>query len=263
MLKETTDLYSIDEINESGVFLRKSDVFEFVVLGFITKSDKPLGSWTLQEMLNKYGVDMSLATVGRLLNRLDRLGFTSLISGQGRVITDKGRFFYEEKKADIHRSRLNNRLIDSVRIDSVKAMINLFNARVLLEKGIVRLATQVGKPADFECLQRIIDEVDAASSNQSMVTTLNRKFHIEIAKLTNNPFLITMADILLDQQWKLEAENAEVVDGYQNAICSRYHSMIVKAMIDGDADTAAELMEKHLGSLSMDAVNSIEFKSQE
>lgn len=254
-------MYSVDDISGSGVFLRKPEIYEYVLLGFLHKFEKPLGSWTLQEMLNGFGIKISLSSVGRLLKRMDSLEYTYLVNGQGRMITEAGSRYYQEKKADIHRSNLNNRLIDSVHVDSIKTMINLFNARIMIEKEIVRLAAQMGKPSDFEYLIEIVNEADANKNDHDLVTRLNRKFHIEIAKITNNPFLITMIDILMDKQWGLEAENTEVVEGYQNTICSRYHIMIVNAMIEGGGDTAADLMESHLKSLSMDAVNSIEFKS--
>lgn len=254
-------MYSIDEVRESGVFLSKTGIYEYVLMGFLHKSEKPLGSWVLQEMLSEFGLKISLATVGRVLKQLDGMGHTKLAAGHGRVLTQQGISYYHEKTEEVRRSKLNNRLIDSVHIDSVKTMMNLFNARILIEKEIVRLATQLGKQNDFEHILKIIEEADENRDNQKLVTKLNRKFHIEIAKLTNNPFLITMIDILMNKQWGLEADNTEVVEGYQNCICSRYHIMIVDAMIKGSGDLAADLMENHLKSLSMDAVNSIEFKT--
>ena len=212
------DLYNIDEIRESGLFLSKSEMSEYVLLGLLYQSKTPLGSWNLQEKLGAYGVQTSLATIGRNLKHLDSLGYTDLVSGHGRMITQTGIAYYQEKTEELRRSMLNNRLIDSVKIDSIKQMMNLFNARILIEKEIVRLATTLGTQSDFDHLLSIIKEADANQQDRELVTKLNRQFHIDIANITSNPFLITMVDILMNEQWGLEAENTEVVEGYQNCI---------------------------------------------
>ena len=47
----------------------------------------PLGSWKMCTALEAAGIETSEATVGRLLRRLDMLGFTRSVANKGRILT--------------------------------------------------------------------------------------------------------------------------------------------------------------------------------
>jgi len=63
---------------------------EWEVLSMIRNSNEPIGSWALVDMFEKKGINLSPATVGRILNQLDKRGYLEKRSYKGRVITTKG-----------------------------------------------------------------------------------------------------------------------------------------------------------------------------
>ncbi len=60
---------------------------EYFVLHLLSISEEPLGAGSIREELARSGMDLSEASVGRLLRGLDGRGFTTRIGFQGRLLT--------------------------------------------------------------------------------------------------------------------------------------------------------------------------------
>lgn len=252
---------NIGQIKKKEIFKNKTDYINYAILSYLNTVDLPTGSWTLQNYLKGIGINTSLATIGRILQSLDNASYTFLDGTQGRIITDEGRAYYNKKSEDIRLYQLFNQLCDSVKIDSIKKFMDLFNVRIMLETEVVKMATILAKQEDLNILNKLVEEVKINAKNCVLIKEINTQFHKEIFRITGNPFLVAIEDILMSKQWELEDENVEVVGGYHNNVCERYHRMIVSAMTEGNLNKVAEIMRNHLESLRDDAIKSIEIKT--
>lgn len=252
---------NLKEIQESGVFKTNAELIKFLILYYLSQVENAVGSWILNDQLNRVGVKTSLATVGRILKTLDREEFTLQENGQGRVITPEGNLYLTAKVEEIRKTKLNNQLLDSVKIASVKQLMDLFRARIIIETEVVKMATQAADQKDLQYLEEIVEEANANLDNIPLVTKLNAQFHTEIARIADNQFLISSINILMDEQWGIETDHHEMREGYNNEANDHYHKMILEAMQQGDAEKAAKRMRKHLEALRDNALKGISLKS--
>ena len=248
---------NLQGIQESGVFKSKSELIRFLILYILQSAQNTMGSWVLKNQLNQMGVKTSLATVGRILKELDCKGHTCLEHNQGRVITTKGAEYLASQQDEIRKTQLNNQLLDSMKIDSVKKLVDLFHVRIIMEIEAVKLATVNANAKDWERLKYIVQQADANEDDLASVTILNADFHKEIARIANNRCLSSMVDILMDEQWGIE-DCFNVQQGYHNDSNARYHKLILEAMMEGNAEKAAKRMRQHLDALKEDALKSIQ-----
>jgi GntR family L-lactate dehydrogenase operon transcriptional regulator len=249
--------HNVKDIVESSVFRGQREELEYLALRFLSNTSDPVGSWVLNDYLEQNDIKSSLATVGRLLKTLDDKQYTTLRSRQGRVITQQGREYLEKKEAEMHMSKLQSQLIDSVRVNSVKELVNLFAARILIETQVVKMVTTVGSNSQFERLMELVEDAQNNIDNLKRVTHLNGEFHKEIFRITDNRFLISIENILMAEQWNLEISNEGVRSGYEQEINVHSHREIVEAMIARDEDLTTRLMQQHLEKLRDDALGSI------
>ena len=67
------------------------DDIEIMILKIIEDSNKPIGTWAVENKLREENVDVSTATVGRILSRLESLEYLEKYKNEGRIITSEGR----------------------------------------------------------------------------------------------------------------------------------------------------------------------------
>ncbi|MGB4607371.1 MAG: winged-helix domain-containing protein, partial [Sedimentibacter sp.] len=63
---------------------------EIAVLESLKASMGPMGSWNLVEKLEEKGYYISSATIGRILNSLEKRGYAKKDGNNGRIITQEG-----------------------------------------------------------------------------------------------------------------------------------------------------------------------------
>lgn len=82
---------------------------------------------------------------------------------------------------------------------SLQELEALLEFRSILETAIIDLAIKRASAQDIDRLQTFCDEVDALDEESlaNQCVLLNREFHIRLASLSKNPFLVsTMANIM-------------------------------------------------------------------
>ncbi len=250
------------QIRKSGFFRSNSEIMRFLILEYLAESDTSMGSWVLTNKLKEQGLKTSLATVGRALKASDGDGYTSLENNEGRMITEKGREYVRKNQNEIRRFYLNNRLMNSVKIDSSKQLEDIITVRILLETDSVRRAVLNLTEEAVGRMKRILTEVDAHPEDLSLVTRLNAQFHKEIAAVADNRFVMTIMDILLDEQWNIE-NSFDVQPKYHNYENAQDHWRILRSMEERDPDKAVRHMKRHLEKLRDDALRGIQFSDEE
>lgn len=77
---------------------------------------------------------------------------------------------------------------------------NVTEARLSIETAIVGIAAAKGTAADFDRLDRIVDQVEELTQARDMEAKadLNMEFHVLLAEATGNPVLVLMMRTLMD-----------------------------------------------------------------
>ncbi|MBB6217062.1 DNA-binding FadR family transcriptional regulator [Anaerosolibacter carboniphilus] len=223
---------------------------ELIVLECIASSEEPIGSWLLVELLEERSVNTSSATIGRILNRLERVGYVEKESVKGRVITQKGleaiRNAKTIEKINFHKNELDKMINTKVLED----FIMVLQARKAIERETARLAAQHSTDQEIEYMASILRRQEDHFTNHSSIAQDDIDFHKAIAKASRNTVLESLYTIIstMGQQSKLfEHVRTQVKSPY-----SKSHRDILNAIKNHDADEAERCMIQHTENLIQD-----------
>ncbi|HEX6136941.1 MAG TPA: GntR family transcriptional regulator [Casimicrobiaceae bacterium] len=128
---------------------------------------------------------------------------------------------------------------------SVEEARNVFNARRLVEPGVARAVASAASP---EALARLRDNtaLESASrevSDRRAIIRLSGEFHILLAELTGNPFIVkSVRELAL-----LTCLIIALYDSPHTPACPYHeHGEILESIARGDGERAAALMVAHL-----------------
>jgi DNA-binding FadR family transcriptional regulator len=76
-----------------------------------------------------------------------------------------------------------------VRLAEVPAVLE---ARRTFEPEVARLAARVGSDASFRVLAEIVDEQESALDDWARITQLDTRFHLEVARASGNPLVVSV-----------------------------------------------------------------------
>ena len=220
------------------------------VLECIKDAGGPVGSWSLVEGLEHKGFKTSSASIGRILYRLESLGYVESQTNKGRILTKEGLKAMEKAKAyksiDKNRMKLES-LIDSRILDE---FIMVLQARKAIERETVRLAAENISEASLGHLETIIMDQEKKASMGESITEVDIAFHKEIAEASKNSALSALYGILamMGQQSELfEYMRKQVGGTYRTA-----HRSILAALKSHDPDKAEHCIIEHLDALITD-----------
>lgn len=226
------------------------DERDLLVLECIKDAGEPVGSWSLVEEMEARGCKASSASIGRILYRLESLGFVESQTNKGRVLTKEGRRAMERaiayKSLDRHRQQLEN-LIDSRILDE---FIMVLQARKAIERETVRLAAENISEAKLLRLEEILTEQEAKAARGESIAEVDIAFHKEIAEASTNSALLALYGILamMGQQSELfEYMRSKVGSNYRSA-----HRSILDALKSHDPDAAEKCIIGHMDALIVD-----------
>lgn len=220
------------------------------ILECIRDAGEPVGSWFLVEELEKKGCKISSASIGRILFRLESLGYVESQTNKGRILTaaglkamDKARMqsSIDRHKKDLE-SLVNSRILDE--------FIMVLQARKAIERETARLAAENISEAKLNHLREIIEEQEEKASRGESIAEVDIAFHRGIAEASNNSALIALYGILsmMGQQSDLfEYVRSRVDSPYRSA-----HRAILEALAAHDGEEAERRIIKHMDSLISD-----------
>jgi DNA-binding GntR family transcriptional regulator len=123
---------------------------------------------------------------------------------------------------------------------------DIYGVRLLLENHAIRCATERPDSALIARLEQLIETMRTAADERDYfaIVDLDLEFHREICTATGNRRLLTMwGDLvaptraLLLTKYRLFDDSAEITHG---------HEILRDAILQGDADHAAKLLERHV-----------------
>ncbi len=124
----------------------------------------------------------------------------------------------------------------------VAALPAYFDAMQLLYRLSARLAAANRNPAKVETLKQIMADHEQALRNDEMRTMvrLNRDFHIAIAEMGGNPFIVSWMGGLLDQGQRILRLYALHIGDKIPVGALKSHREMIDAIQRGDPDAAEE-----------------------
>ena len=221
-----------------------------IVLECLRDSSTPMGSWSLVERLEEKGESVSSASIGRILYRLEQLGYVEGQGNRGRVVTKAGLKAIAKAKAydtmDAHRRDLEKLISSKVLEDFVMVL----QARKAIERETARLAAENMTEARKKALTAIVEDQESRAARGESIAEVDIAFHREIAAASHNSALLSLYGILamMGQQSELfEFVRSRVGSPYRKA-----HRDVLEALCSHDPDEAARCMEKHMDALIED-----------
>ena len=80
-----------------------------------------------------------------------------------------------------------------VRVNEVPAVLE---ARRLFEPSVACRAARVATEADFRALERLLEQQEDALDDWARITQLDTRFHLELARATHNPLVVSLMTAL-------------------------------------------------------------------
>ena len=223
---------------------------ELEVLNMIRSSDEPIGSWALVDMFEKKGINLSPATIGRILNQLDKRGYLEKRSYKGRVITTKGERAMEQAARLRQISKCGNDLDSLLDAKVLRHFIMVLEARRAIERETVRLAAANITAEEVEKL----GEIDRQREKNYQAGRLDAKndilFHKVIAEASRNEVLKVFLNLI-----HVLRQQSDVFDYMRSKMSEPYfisHDKILRCLRERNAAKAGKAMEEHLDTLISD-----------
>ncbi len=125
-------------------------------------------------------------------------------------------------------------------------LAGLSEVRLALESAGARIAAERALPEDRERCAELLDELEAAANedDERGLIELDQRIHRHVYTCTHNPFLARTLEeyyVLTLRIWFVALDRVARLD---DAV--REHRELLQAIRDGDADTAEEVMRRHV-----------------
>ncbi len=223
---------------------------EYFVLEIIDGFNEPVGSGTISTELKRKVGEISEATVGRLLRRLDERGWTEKEGFRGRVLTEEGKVALEKLREENKRKDDTTRFLELTRVEEKEELINILIARRAIEREIARLAAEKATEKDVEGLTEIIERNLGKIKASKPGADEDVAFHKFLAEIADNKFLEVALD-LIRQEGQLSPILEYVRQRVGSAIVAD-HKMVLDAIARGDAEGAERAMVDHIEGIIAD-----------
>ncbi|KAB2954616.1 FCD domain-containing protein [Heliorestis acidaminivorans] len=223
---------------------------EQAVLAIIHRSDEPIGSGSIRDKVADRGIQISEATVGRLLKEFDSNGYTEKRGYQGRILTEKGYLRLCELKHRRERECLTLELANSLCLETRKNMIDLLVARRAIEGEISALAAQNITAEELKDIEKILEHQILHYERGEYAVEQDLDFHRILAKAARNQVL-EKAISLIRQEGR-HSTSLEFIRRQVRSGLIEDHKKIVLALREGNSVKARQAMNEHIENLIKD-----------
>ncbi|NLK63577.1 MAG: FCD domain-containing protein [Tissierellia bacterium] len=223
---------------------------EIAVLESLEVSKGPMGSWNLVEKLEEKGYYISSATIGRILNTLEKRGYAQKYGNNGRIITQEGLDALSNSKIKNHISEQTQTLEQMISTTVLDDYIIVLQARKAIERETARLAAENITKEELTNIRKILDEQRERHKKGESVAECDIAFHRAIAKASRNKVLETLYMMLFS--YGQQTTIFEHVRRQVNAVYMTSHTDIYEALKKHDAELAEKCMIGHMDSLIED-----------
>lgn len=230
--------------------LKELEDKEIQILEMIKDSLEPLGSWNIVNRMAEDSIDISSATIGRILSKLESMGYLQKEKFRGRIITDKGLhaiMFNKQLKDIATQQNKLNKFLDPQILDD---FLTVLEARRTIERETARLAALRATFDEIEHMDYILSRQENKYKDHLWITEDDLDFHKSIAKASKNGILETMYNFL-----GIFGQQSRAFEYLRTIINAEYmvsHRRILNAIRAGDSPEAEAAMLDHIDSLITD-----------
>ena len=218
---------------------------ELELLNEIKNSNSAVGAIYLSKKLN-----MPQATIGRRMTKLEQKGYIEKLSNKGRIITEEGLQYLEEKQNEFHIQRTASKLVNMVEDTSKERLFEIIEIRKLLEQKTVELACYNATEKDIQQLENILFEQAYDFKHGGFGSEQDLKFHLLIAKLSGNFTMMQILKLLLTED-NVYTKFSYVAEHVKN-LGSSQHNSLISAIKEKNVVLAKEEMLRHLEQVAED-----------
>ena len=173
----------------------------------------------------------SRSTIRKALDNLERSGLVVRKAGSGTFINYNG-----PPEPDV----------ESV-IDQISPL-HLIQARVGVERQMIRLAVLHANRRDLEQLQTVLEHLEASENDKDEFSRWDAEFHLMLARCSRNPLLVHLYEQINDvrshAQWR--AMKNVVLTPDQIRRYNDFHRNIYEALGRRDSVAAVEAISDHM-----------------
>lgn len=229
---------------------RYTQMLEYGILRILSERDGPVGSGTLEIELRKRGFRVSAPTVGRKLRELEVEGYLTKVSVQGRTLSEAGRMRLQQLEREDNLQSSSEALHRLIARGSKEEILELLEARRIIEREIIRLAVRQATDRDLERIERILQRQEERVARGELAVAEDVRFHDALAEIGGNRVLRSMLSILRQQ-----GQYTYIITYIRSRVGGRLavdHREILKAIRGRDVVRAQHAVDEHLRKLMRD-----------
>lgn len=223
----------MEEVYQPIKGIRLYEIAEEKILELINKGIYKEGDKLPTERELAVKLNVSRHTVREAFNKLQT-------EGRIKVIPGKGAFVLEPNVLSIMNSFTKNMICET------NNLANLFEIRLIIEVQAAKLAAVRAKKEDLLNIEKALEltGVENNCDTDNPEDDNNLRFHVAVAKATQNPVLVnTLITILrLYRQAKKDAQISPT-DSYKD------HRLIYEAICIKNIEKAEQVMQSHLNNV--------------
>jgi len=224
---------------------------ERVLLQMIRQSPQPLGAWNLVELLAEKRLEVSVSTVGRMLNHLEKQGYLSKRNcNQGRTITSKGKAFLERIEREQMLRPFSEQLGEAIGTNVLSRYLMVLEARKVIERATMRLAAQNISEEELHELERIVARREESLRKGESIARHDIAFHELIARASRNEVLSLLYKTIATQGQ--QSKRFESIRKRVGGLALSSHREILAALRKRDPDLAEQRITQHIDELISD-----------
>lgn len=224
---------------EKKVRVEDIDLAGYKVLKAINDHGKPVGANTLSLNLG-----IPLATVGRILQKLEFKGLLSQVSNKGRTLTRDGLSLLQNFEISQYSTKNVIELKELISNTNKSALIEILQVRRLLEVDAVGQASKIMSTKQIDNLRYILALEEERKKDGSIASKENIDFHIEISIIAGNHLVTQLLQLLMYRDgMHLHTSIVKRLSGIDNNV---NHYQILDAMEKHNVELAKNLMEQHI-----------------
>ena len=223
---------------------------ELTILEIIAKVSNPIGSWYIVNEFEELGITISSATIGRLLNQLEKRGYLEKHGIKGRTITKLGKETikseYKSLKLEEHKKTLD----DLINSNVLHKFLMVLEARKAIERTTARLAAEHISNEELNKLKINIEKQQSDYEDNNSIAQDDIDFHRTIALASGNEALYSLYMML-----SLMGQQSELFEELRKRVNRHYmsaHKAIYDALKEHSPEKAELSIVKHLDQLALD-----------
>lgn len=218
--------------------LKKKKLYQEILdrlIAAISSAEYPPGSQLPSERELMTRFEVGRPAIREAMLTLQQMGLVRISHGErARVVNPTADLIIDQiSSAMIMMLAMNRRGLDDLK-----------EARILLETGLVRLATANATAEGIEKLGSALRDLQARKGQPTQFVAADIAFHVQIAEMSGNQLIVATLRGMLEWLSRFKRDMISVRGAERITI--EEHEKIFKAIASGDAEGAAAAMSEHL-----------------